>query len=284
MLRKDVVRIFSEEMKNRMSLVTNGTHSLVDINGLYFVSVDGSEETHNRIRGPNTYAKRKTNVLKDIRMIEPAKRGVLPLREKVYRKAERIRTIEELEEMFPGLKAIIDSTEQKEIPRPKKDKGKRKTHHSGKKRKHTLKTRLTINSSGLMIHRTNHAKGRRYDLHVYREHHPNLPKEIVREFDRGYDGVKNYFPDLKCAVPFKKRAGGRGHGGEKAPDLSPEEKAFNTHLSKERVVVVEHTISRMMKKFRVMADEFRNRLRHYGAMTNIISALVNFRIPGRLNV
>ena len=62
MLRKDVVKVFSEEMRNRMSVVTNGTHPLIDINGLYFVSVDGTEETHNRIRGPNTYAKMKTNI------------------------------------------------------------------------------------------------------------------------------------------------------------------------------------------------------------------------------
>ena len=62
MLRKDVVKVFSEEMKNRMSVVTNGTHPMMEINGLYFVSVDGTEETHNRIRGPNTYAKIKKNV------------------------------------------------------------------------------------------------------------------------------------------------------------------------------------------------------------------------------
>ncbi len=62
MLRKDVVQVFSEEMKNRMSVVTNGTHPMIHINGLYFVSVDGTEETHNRIRGPNTYAKMKKNV------------------------------------------------------------------------------------------------------------------------------------------------------------------------------------------------------------------------------
>jgi MoaA/NifB/PqqE/SkfB family radical SAM enzyme len=62
MLRKDVVQVFSEEMRNRMSVVTNGTHPLIHVNGLYFVSVDGTEETHNRIRGPNTYAKMKTNI------------------------------------------------------------------------------------------------------------------------------------------------------------------------------------------------------------------------------
>src|ERR1700730_11271266 len=59
MLRKDVVEVFSEELKNRMRVVTNGTHKLVPINGMYFISIDGTEETHDHIRGPNTHAKIK---------------------------------------------------------------------------------------------------------------------------------------------------------------------------------------------------------------------------------
>jgi Fe-coproporphyrin III synthase len=62
MLRKNVVQVFSEELKNRMSVVTNGTHKLVPINGLYYISIDGTEETHNNIRGPKTHAKIKKNV------------------------------------------------------------------------------------------------------------------------------------------------------------------------------------------------------------------------------
>ena len=62
MLRKDVVEVFSQEMKNRMSVVTNGMFPLMAIDGLFFVSIDGTEETHNRIRGPKTYARIKTNV------------------------------------------------------------------------------------------------------------------------------------------------------------------------------------------------------------------------------
>jgi len=62
MLRKDVIEVFSEEMKNRMSVVTNGMFPLMPINGLFFISIDGTEETHNRIRGPNTYARIKKNV------------------------------------------------------------------------------------------------------------------------------------------------------------------------------------------------------------------------------
>ena len=66
----------------------------------------------------------------------------------------------------------------------------------------------------------------------------------------------------------------------KGPELSVEQKAFNKELSKERVVV-EHTFSRL-KKFRIWADEFRNRLKHYDRTTDIVCGLVNFRITGTL--
>jgi len=218
-----------------------------------------------------------STILRDIRILEPLVRECLPLPKKMQKLTRRLRTIEEVEEFFPGFKAFIDSTEQ-EIPRPK-DAKKRKTHYSGKKRRHTVKTQLTVNSKGLIVHKTNHARGRRHDLDLYREHHPDLPKDVEQDFDRGYDGVRKYFPNLRCAIPFKRRGRGKGHRGEKAPDLTPEQKEFNSQLSSERVVV-EHTISRL-KKFRIMTDEFRNRLRSYDVMTDIVSGLVNLRILGR---
>jgi DDE superfamily endonuclease/Helix-turn-helix of DDE superfamily endonuclease len=224
----------------------------------------------------------QTNVLKDIRLLEPAVRECLPLPKKMQKLTRRLRTIEEVEEFFPGFKAYIDATEQ-EIPRPKKDTRKRKTHYSGKKKRHTVKTQLTVNSKGLIIHKTDrHARGRRHDLDVYRERHPDLPKQVQSVFDLGYKGVMKDFPELNCVHPFKRRGRGRGHRGEKAEDLTPEQKAFNRELSKQRVVV-EHTISRV-KKFRMMGEEFRNRLKRYDVMTDIVSGLVNLRILGTATV
>jgi len=220
----------------------------------------------------------QTNVLKDIRIMEPAVKEVLPLPEKVYRKVKKISTMEELEGMFPGLRAIIDSTEQ-EIPRPKDDKEKRKTHYSGKKRSHTVKTQLMVNTKGLIVHRTNHARGRVHDYALFKRHRPRLPDKVRPMVDLGYHGIKGDYPELDPIIPFKRLGGTRGH---KAQDLTPEQKEFNTRVSKERVVV-EHTISRL-KKFRVMGEEFRNRLRHYDTMTNIVSGLVNLRILGTCSV
>jgi hypothetical protein len=66
----------------------------------------------------------------------------------------------------------------------------------------------------------------------------------------------------------------------KGPQLSEEERAFNKELARERVVV-EHTNSRV-KKFRIFGDEFRNRLKRYDIMTDIVCGLVNSRIAGKL--
>src|SRR4030066_348222 len=76
----------------------------------------------------------QTNVLKDIRMLEPLVSEVLPLPKRLHQKVKRLRTFDEVEGAFKGSKAFLDATEQ-EIPRPKK-KLKRKTNYSGKKKKH----------------------------------------------------------------------------------------------------------------------------------------------------
>ncbi len=218
----------------------------------------------------------QSNVLKNIRILEPLVKMVLPLPGKLHRKAGRLGTLEEVESLFPGFKAFLDATEQ-EIPRPG-DKRKRRTHYSGKKKRHTVKTQITVNADGLILHKTPHARGSRHDYSLFKWRHPRLPGEVCLGLDLGYDGVQNDYPGLNALVPFKRRSPGRGKRGVKAKELTCEEKAFNRWLMGERVVV-EHTISRL-KKFRIMAHEFRNRLKHYDVMTDIVCGLVNLRILG----
>jgi hypothetical protein len=222
----------------------------------------------------------QTNVLKDIRMLEPLVSEALPLPKKLHQKVRRLRTLDEVEAVFPGFKAFLDATEQ-EIPRPK-SKLKRKTHYSGKKKKHTVKTQIAVNKDGLIVHKTRHTKGGTHDYALFKQNHPHLPDNVSLGLDLGYDGVQGDYPDLKSEVPFKRRSPGRGKRGVKAKELAPEQKAFNLKLSKERVVV-EHAFSKV-KKFRVMAEEFRNRLKHYDIMTDIVFGIVNFRTAGTLAV
>jgi len=210
----------------------------------------------------------QSNVLKNMRVLEPLVKECIPIPKKLYERAERAKTVEEVEDYFPGFKAFIDATEQ-EIPRPK-NKRKRRSHYSGKMRRHAVKVQLTVNSKGLIIHKTPHARGRRHDYDIFKTSHPRLPPEVNLNLDLGYDGVQNDYPELNTTIPFKRR---RGKG-----DLTAEQKSFNRKLAKTRVVV-EHTICRT-KKFRIMGEEFRNRLRWYDRATDIVSGLVNLRIMG----
>jgi len=220
----------------------------------------------------------QSNVLKDIRKLEPLVKEVLPIPKKLHDKARRLQTLEEIEAMFPEFKAFLDATEQ-EIPRPK-NKKKRKTHYSGKKKRHTVKTQLTVNPNGLIVHKTTHVKGSMHDYALYRRSHPHLPDKVRLGLDLGYPGIKTDYPNLNCVLPFKKKSPGRGKRRVKAQELPPDQKAFNKALAKERVVS-EHTNSRV-KKFRIWGDEFRNRLKHYDIMTDVVCGLLNLRISGTL--
>ena len=222
----------------------------------------------------------QSNVLKDIHKLEPLVREILPLPQKLHDKAKRLQNIEEIEAMFPEFKAFIDATEQ-EIPRPK-NKQKRKTHYSGKKKRYTVKTQLTVNSKGLIIHKSRHVRGSTHDYALYKHSHPVLPSNVLSGLDLGYLGIRDDYPKLNCVLPFKRKNPGRGKVGVKAAELSVEQRAFNRELASERVVV-EHTNSRV-KKFLIWGGEFRNRAKRYDVMTDIVSGLVNFRILGSLTI
>ena len=96
--------------------------------------------------------------------------------EKVYKRTKKINSPEELFELFPELKAMIDGTEQ-EIPRPKNRK-KRKTHYSGKKKKHTVKKQVIVNKKGLIIYQSMYFPGRKHDYDIFRTTDPFIPPDI----------------------------------------------------------------------------------------------------------
>ena len=64
-LRPDVIELFVKEFPKRVSVVTNGTYPLKKYKGLYFywVSVDGTEEVHDTIRGKDAYASTRKNII-----------------------------------------------------------------------------------------------------------------------------------------------------------------------------------------------------------------------------
>jgi hypothetical protein len=214
----------------------------------------------------------QSNVYRDISILEPLVKRCIPLPKKLYKRTRRrLRTIDEVEEeFFPGFRAFIDATEQ-EIPRPK-NKRKRKSYYSGKKKKHTVKTQYMVNSEGLILHKTGHKSGRKHDYDVYKNNHPITPVQVENVFDLGYMGIQNDFPTVKSVLPFRKK---------KNSILSNEERTCNRKHSQLRIIV-EHAICRI-KKFGIMGTKFRNKLGRYDRTSDIVSGLVNFRIMMRTN-
>ena len=208
----------------------------------------------------------QSNICRDIQKIERLVRQCIPIPQKIYSITKRLKTPEEVERYFPGFMSFIDCTEQ-QIPRPV-NKQRRKLYYSGKKKKHTVKTQLMVNNRGIIIHKTNHRKGRRHDYDIYKENHPLIPKQVVNVVDLGYLGIEKDFPEQLSSLPNRKD---RNH------KLSKEQKEYNQEHAKKRIVI-EHTICKV-KKYRILADVFRNKLRKkYNKVSDIVSGLVNYRI------
>jgi hypothetical protein len=209
----------------------------------------------------------QSNVYRDIRHIEPLVKKSIPLPEKRYNLTKRLRTIEEVEKYFPEFKAFIDATEQ-EIQRPKDNK-KKKEYYSGKKKKrHTVKMQYIVNKEGEILYKSrHHKKGRQHDYTVYKKEHPVTPSQVENVVDLGYLGCEKDFPTVKYSLPVKKK---------RNIELTEEEKEHNKNHSSLRVII-EHTICRI-KKFCIMGTKYRNRLKRYDHISDIVSGLVNYRI------
>jgi hypothetical protein len=209
----------------------------------------------------------QSNVCRDIQKIEGLIRQCLPIPHKLYKITKRLKTKEEVEQYFPGFLAFIDTTEQP-IPRPE-NRIRRKLYYSGKKKKHTVKNLYMINNEKIILYKTKHKQvGRRHDYKIYKENRPDTPKDVESIVDLGFLGVEKDYPEQISSLPIKKKKGNQ--------DLTIEEKEYNRIHSKKRIVI-EHAICRL-KKYRIMSEIFRNKLRKYDMVSDIVSGLVNYRI------
>lgn len=140
---------------------------------------------------------------------------------------------------------LVDSFETP-IPRPSLPTV-QKQLYSGKKKRHTLKTQIITDKHGEVLALEPGHPGPLSDKALYEQSEAakQYPR-AARRADLAYLGV----PEM--ILPHKKV---RGKAGEKAKDLTPQQKAENQHLAAMRVPV-EHGVRRC-KAWRILRDEFR---------------------------
>ncbi len=125
-----------------------------------------------------------------------------------------------------------------------------------------------VNKHGIIIHNSKHKKGRRHDYDIYKKNHPVTPKQVVNVFDLGYLRRRERLSRTTIIHTEQKK--------EKYGTVTRRNNTLIKNHAKKRIVI-EHTICRL-KKYRIMSEVFRNKLRKYNKVSDIVSGLVNYRI------
>ena len=112
---------------------------------------------------------------------------------------------------------------------------------------------------------TNFTNGKEHDFKLFKNSKVRLKEETETIVDTGYLGMNKLHSNTN--MPKKK---------SKNHPLTPEDKKRNRELSRERVLN-EHIIG-MIKRFKIVADTYRNRRKRFGLRFNLIAGICNFEL------
>jgi DDE superfamily endonuclease len=107
--------------------------------------------------------------------------------------------------------------------------------------------------------------GKRHDFRLYKESGININPQIRVATDTGYLGLQKIHPNTE--MPKKK---------SKKKPLTKEDKAQNKKLSQERVL--NENVIGVIKRFKIIADKYRNRRKRFGLRFNLIAGIYNFEL------
>jgi len=179
---------------------------------------------------------------------------------------KRIKTLKTLMEAHPEIKEVwVDATEQP-IQRPS-EKLARKQYYSGKQSEHTIKSQM-LTTKKLILHVSGNVPGSVSDSTVLAGSGSmhSIPKDVQVNLDRGYEGAEDRYPNNTV---YKPKRAQRNH------PLTLFEKLY-IHLIHKTRILVEHVIGRL-KKFRIVAELYRNRRPAHGDFFVAVAGLINFR-------
>ena len=112
---------------------------------------------------------------------------------------------------------------------------------------------------------TNFTNGKQHDFKLFKNSNVHFKEKTEILTDTGYLGLKKIHNNT--AMPKKK---------SKKNPLTDEDKKQNKELSSQRVLN-EHIIG-MVKRFKIVADKYRNRRKRFGLRFNLIAGICNFEL------
>jgi len=160
------------------------------------------------------------------------------------------------------LKVVLTDATESPIERPKK---KQKKFYSGKKKRHTLKAQITVDKESKKIISTDFGNGKMHDFKLYQKSNTAIHPDIKSINDSGYQGLQKMHANTE--LPKKK---------SKGSSLSKSDKAHNKELSSKRSL--NENVIASIKRFKIVADRYRNRRRRFGLRFNLICGIYNWEL------
>lgn len=112
---------------------------------------------------------------------------------------------------------------------------------------------------------TSYSNGKKHDFRLYKESKTKIHPGINVLTDSGYQGLQKLH--IKTEMP-KKRS--------KKNPLTKEDKKKNQSLSSDRVV--NENVIGMLKRFKIIAERYRNRRKRFALRFNLIAGIYNLEL------
>jgi hypothetical protein len=122
-----------------------------------------------------------------------------------------------------------------------------------------------VNKTTSKIICTNFTNGKQHDFKLFKNSNVHFKQGTTALTDTGYLGLKKIHDNT--VMPKKK---------SKKNPLTDEDKKNNKKISSQRVLN-EHIIG-MIKRFKIVADKYRNRRKRFGLRFNLIAGICNFEL------
>lgn len=112
---------------------------------------------------------------------------------------------------------------------------------------------------------TDFCNGKRHDFRLFKESNVKFKPNTTTITDTGYQGIQKLHAN--SCVPKKKT---------KKQPLTAEDKKANRILSSERAL--NENVIGMLKRFKIIADKYRNRRKRFGLRFNLIAGIYNYEL------
>jgi len=181
---------------------------------------------------------------------------------------KKLRSAAEVMAAFPEVRYFIDAKEQR-VNKPQGEQAQR-PYYSGKKKAHTVKTQVVVDTRGRVEAVSASVPGATHDLTLLVGSGvlASLGEGEAAMMDKGYAGVGNHYPGVAVVLPYKRPRRG---------ELSDEQRAHNRQVARHRIVV-EHTMAQL-NRFTVLRQVYRAKRRdRHSRVTRVVAKLVNRRL------